>query len=56
MKAIKETGNNLVCAINPYDGIGVMDRYFPDAEFFTEPERFDRHLDKLGCQGDRKID
>jgi len=56
MKAIKETGNNLVCALDPYDGIGIMDSYFPDAEFFTEPERFDRHLDKLRRQGDRKID
>lgn len=56
MKAIKETGNNLVCALDPYDGIGVMDSYFPDADFFTEPERFDRHLDKLRRQGDKKID
>jgi UDP-N-acetyl-2-amino-2-deoxyglucuronate dehydrogenase len=56
MKAIKETGNNLVCALDPYDGIGIMDSYFPEAAFFTEPERFDRHLDKLRRQGDTKID
>lgn len=47
MKAIKETGNNLVAALDPYDGVGVIDSYFPDANFFIEPERFDRHLDKL---------
>jgi UDP-N-acetyl-2-amino-2-deoxyglucuronate dehydrogenase len=47
MKAIKDTGNKLVCALDPYDGVGVMDSYFPDADFFIEPERFDRHLDKL---------
>lgn len=56
MKAIKETGNNLVCALDPYDGIGVMDSHFPNADFFTEPERFDRHLDKLRRQGEKKID
>jgi UDP-N-acetyl-2-amino-2-deoxyglucuronate dehydrogenase len=56
MKAIKETDNNLLCALDPYDGIGIMDSYFPEAAFFTEPERFDRHLDKLRRQGDKKID
>jgi UDP-N-acetyl-2-amino-2-deoxyglucuronate dehydrogenase len=56
MRAIKETGNNLVCALDPYDGIGIMDSYFPRADFFTEPERFDRHLDKLRRHGERKID
>lgn len=47
MKAIKDTGNNLISALDPYDGVGKMDTYFPDAEFFIEPERFDRHMDKL---------
>ena len=47
MKAIKETGNLLVAALDPYDGVGIMDSHFPDAEFFIEPERFDRRLDKL---------
>jgi UDP-N-acetyl-2-amino-2-deoxyglucuronate dehydrogenase len=56
MKAIRDTGNNLVCALDPYDGIGIMDSYFPDADFFTEPERFDRHLDKLRRKGSAKID
>lgn len=56
LKAIKETGNNLVCALDPYDGIGIMDSFFPQADFFTEPERFDRHLDKLRRQGEQKID
>jgi UDP-N-acetyl-2-amino-2-deoxyglucuronate dehydrogenase len=56
LKAIKETGNNLVCALDPYDGIGILDSFFPQADFFTEPERFDRHLDKLRRQGDKKID
>jgi UDP-N-acetyl-2-amino-2-deoxyglucuronate dehydrogenase len=47
MNAIKETGNKLVAAYDPYDGVGVMDRYFPEAKFFVEFERFDRYLEKL---------
>src|ERR1035438_7898795 len=47
MKAIKDTGNKLVAALDPYDGVGIMDSFFPGADFFIEPERFDRHLDKL---------
>jgi UDP-N-acetyl-2-amino-2-deoxyglucuronate dehydrogenase len=47
MKAIKDTRNQLVCALDPYDGVGIIDSYFPNADFFIEPERFDRHLDKL---------
>jgi len=47
MKAIKETGNELVAAMDPNDSVGIMDSHFPNAEFFTEFERFDRHLDKL---------
>ncbi|WP_420318299.1 Gfo/Idh/MocA family oxidoreductase [Ekhidna sp.] len=47
MKAIKETGNGLVAALDPNDSVGIIDSYFPDAEFFTEFERFDRHIDKL---------
>ena len=53
MKAIKDTHNNLVAAFDPYDGIGILDSYFPDANFFTEFERFDRHLDKLQRNGTR---
>lgn len=51
MKAIKDTGNNLIAALDPYDGVGIMDSYFPDADFFTEFERFDRHIDKLRRKG-----
>ena len=47
IKAIKNTGNNLIAALDPSDSVGVIDSYFPDAHFFTEFERFDRHIDKL---------
>ena len=47
MKAIKETGNNLVAAVDKNDSVGIMDSYFPHANFFTEFERFDRHVEKL---------
>jgi len=47
MKAIRDTKNNLVAALDPSDSVGVIDSYFPDAHFFTEFERFDRHIDKL---------
>ncbi|HEX8584127.1 MAG TPA: Gfo/Idh/MocA family oxidoreductase [Allosphingosinicella sp.] len=51
MEAIKATGNRLVAALDPSDSVGVIDDYFPQASFFTEFERFDRHLDKLRRQG-----
>ena len=47
MKAIKETNNNLLAAIDPSDSVGIIDSYFPKADFFTEFERFDRHIEKL---------
>lgn len=47
LKAIKDTGNELVAALDPHDAVGVLDNYFPKADFFIEPERFDRHLEKL---------
>lgn len=47
MKAIKQTNNNLSAACDPSDSVGIIDSYFPDASFFTEIERFDRHIDKL---------
>lgn len=50
MKAIKETDNNLVAALDPNDSVGIIDSYFPEADFFTEFERFDRHIDKLQRQ------
>jgi UDP-N-acetyl-2-amino-2-deoxyglucuronate dehydrogenase len=46
MKAIKETGNQLVACMDPNDSVGIIDSYFPDSSFFTEFERFDRHIDK----------
>ena len=46
MKAIKDTGNNLLAALDKHDSVGIMDSYFPQADFFTEFERFDRHLEK----------
>lgn len=51
MKAIKDTGNNLIAALDPYDGVGIMDSHFPDADFFIEFERFDRHIDKIKRKG-----
>jgi UDP-N-acetyl-2-amino-2-deoxyglucuronate dehydrogenase len=56
MKAIKETGSTLVAAMDPMDSVGIIDSYFPNTDFFIEPERFDRHLDKLRRSGDRKVD
>jgi UDP-N-acetyl-2-amino-2-deoxyglucuronate dehydrogenase len=55
MKAIKDTGNILVAAMDRCDSVGIIDSYFPDADFFTEFERFDRHIDKLKRKGE-KID
>ncbi len=47
LKAIKETGNRLVAALDPFDSVGILDSFFPDCTFFTEYERFDRYLEKL---------
>lgn len=47
MQAIKATGHRLVAALDPNDSVGIIDSHFPEAEFFTEFERFDRHIDKL---------
>lgn len=55
LKAIKDTGNNLVAAMDKFDSVGIIDSYFPHADFFTEFERFDRHIDKLRRQG-KKVD
>jgi UDP-N-acetyl-2-amino-2-deoxyglucuronate dehydrogenase len=51
LKAIKETGNALVASLDKHDNVGILDSYFPGSDFFTEFERFDRHLDKLRRQG-----
>jgi UDP-N-acetyl-2-amino-2-deoxyglucuronate dehydrogenase len=57
MQAIKATGNQLVAAVDPSDSVGVIDSYFPDSSFFTEFERFDRHIDKLRrSAGEKKVD
>ena len=51
LKAIKETNNNLIAALDKFDSVGVMDSYFPKADFFVEFERFDRHIEKLRRNG-----
>jgi UDP-N-acetyl-2-amino-2-deoxyglucuronate dehydrogenase len=51
MKAIKDTSNCLVCALDPNDSVGVIDSYFPDADFFTDFERYDSHIKLLRRQG-----
>lgn len=52
MKAIRDTGNRLVAALDKSDSVGIMDSYFFDVAFFTEFERFDRHAEKLRRQGE----
>ena len=47
LRAIKDTNNILLAALDPFDSVGIMDSYFPNADFFTEFERFDRHIEKL---------
>jgi UDP-N-acetyl-2-amino-2-deoxyglucuronate dehydrogenase len=51
MKAIKDTGNELLAALDPSDSVGIMDSYYPSCHFFTEYERFDRHIDKRRRNG-----
>lgn len=51
VKAIKETGNNLIATLDPFDSIGFIDSYFPKADYFSEFERFDRHIDKIKRNG-----
>lgn len=55
MKAIADTGNDLSVAMDLSDNVGILDRYFPEANFFTEFERFERHIDLLRRQ-DKRID
>lgn len=54
MKAIRDTGNRLVAALDPSDSVGILDSFSHDIAFFTEFERFDRHADKLRRQGEDK--
>ena len=53
MKAIKDTQNDLLAAVDKNDSVGIIDSYFPQASFFTEFERFDRHLEKLKRNGNQ---
>lgn len=55
LKAIKDTGNRMVAALDRFDSVGIIDNFFPDSDFFVEFERFDRHIDKLRRKGN-KID
>lgn len=55
LRAIKDTGNKLVAAYDPFDSVGIMDSFFPQASFFTQQELFDRHCTKLKNTPD-KID
>jgi UDP-N-acetyl-2-amino-2-deoxyglucuronate dehydrogenase len=55
LQAIKETGHRLLATLDPFDSVGCIDSYFPEADFFVEFERFDRHIDKLKRVG-TKID
>ncbi len=54
LKAIADTGNSLVAILDPHDSVGIVDKYFPNARYFSEPERFDRHLEKLRRKGNNK--
>ena len=56
MKAIRDTGNTLIAALDKFDSVGVMDSYFPDADFFVEFERFDRHIEKMKYERNIHID
>ena len=56
LKAIKDTGNNLIAALDKFDSVGIIDSYFPKADFFVEPERFDRHLEKLKHENGFSLD
>lgn len=53
LKAIADTGNQLVCALDPNDSVGILDNYFPDALFFTSDIRFERHIEKMRLDGDQ---
>ncbi len=55
LKAIRDTGNNLLASLDRFDSVGIIDSYFPGSDFFVEFERFDRHFDKLKRTG-TKID
>lgn len=51
LKAIRDTGNDLVAVTDPFDSVGVLDGYFDNVDYFREFERFDRHVEKLRREG-----
>lgn len=56
LKAIKETDNTLIAALDKFDSVGIMDSYFPKADFFVEFERFDRHIEKIKRRDNVQLD
>lgn len=56
LKAIKDTDNNLLAALDKFDSVGIIDSYFPQADFFVETERFDRHIEKLKYEKGIELD
>jgi UDP-N-acetyl-2-amino-2-deoxyglucuronate dehydrogenase len=56
LKAIKDTGNTLLAAVDKHDCVGIMDSYFPNTAFFVEFERFDRHIEKLRHEKNQQLD
>ncbi len=56
MQAIKDTGNVMVACLDKNDSVGIIDAYFPDADFFVEFERFDRHIEKLRRENGQNVD
>ncbi len=56
LKAIQDTDNTLIAALDKFDSVGIMDQYFPKVDFFTEFERFDRHLEKLKRHQNIRLD
>ena len=54
LKAIKDTNNRLIAATDPHDSVGILDNFFYNVSFFTEFERFDRHLEKLRHSSDEE--
>ncbi|MDH7445053.1 Gfo/Idh/MocA family protein [Aquimarina sp. 2201CG14-23] len=56
LKAIKDTDNNLIAALDKFDSVGIIDSYFPESHFFVEFERFDRHIEKLKRRRNIQLD
>lgn len=56
LRAIKDTDNNLIAALDSFDSVGIIDNYFPDASFFVEPEIFDRYIEKLKFEKNVQLD